>query len=293
MHYSIKAAAKATGITESRLRTWERRYGIPTPSRTDSGRRQFDQNDLNIIRRMASLIDAGMAASEAAEAVLSEPDAHAPLLESSRTHPLVELLVQKAHAFDGGWILRIVRDSVYSNGWEATMERVVFPALRDLNRDWSEGAATMAHVRFTHELIRGEVLAEMSRLGILEDHASTVLMACAEDDPYDIAALSLALVLRQNDIHVVYLGCSVPTSDLIDAAQQLEPDVLCIIGTRRASPGGLARCARTLVAGKLPAQLFVGGSILTRRDAPEIPGIHLPQSLPGAAERLVKTLGRG
>lgn len=293
MLYSIKAAAKATGVTESRLRTWERRYGIPTPSRTDSGRRQFGEEDLNVIRRMAALIDAGMAASEAAAAVRSEPTASAQLLEASRTHPLVELLVQKATAFDVGWILRIVRDSVYSNGWETTMERVVFPALRALNRDWSEGRTTMAHVRFAHELVRGEVLAEVAKLEVPGDGAATVLLVCAEDDPYDIAALALALVLRQKGIRVIYLGCSVPTTDLIDAARQLEPEVLCMIGSRRASPGALARCARTLVADRLPSKLFVGGSVLTRRDAPEIPGIHLPQSLPGAVERLVATLAQG
>jgi methanogenic corrinoid protein MtbC1 len=202
-------------------------------------------------------------------------------------------MVQKAGSFDAGWILRIVRDSVYSNGWEATMEKVVFPALRTLNRDWSEGRTTMAHVRFTHELVRGEVLAEIARIQVPAESAPTVLLACAEDDPYDIAALALSLVLRQQGVRVVYLGCSVPTTDLIDAAQQIEPEILCIIGTRRASPGALARCARTLVADRLPAKLFVGGSVLTRRDAPEIPGIHLPQSLPGAVERLVATLQQG
>jgi DNA-binding transcriptional MerR regulator len=293
MIYSIKAAAMATGVTESRLRTWERRYGIPVPARGGSGRRQYAEGDLNVVRRIAALIDAGMPAGEAAAAVRSEPDATAPILENSRTHPLVGLFVQKARGFDAGWILRIVRDSVYSSGWDVTMERIAFPALRRLSRDWSEGRATMAHVRFAHELVRGEVLAELSRLGALQEAAPTVLLGCAEDDSYDIAALSLALGLRQNDVRVVYIGCSVPTADLIEAAQQLEPDVLCLVGTRRASPGALARCARTLVSGKLPSQLFVGGSVLTRRDAPEIPGIHLPQTLSGAVERLVTSVRRG
>ena len=53
MAYSIKAAAMATGISESCLRTWERRYGIPRPTRSSSGRRRFDESDLGVIRRMA------------------------------------------------------------------------------------------------------------------------------------------------------------------------------------------------------------------------------------------------
>ncbi|MCA9849313.1 MAG: MerR family transcriptional regulator, partial [Dehalococcoidia bacterium] len=34
MRYTVRAAARATGVTEGRLRTWERRYGIPKPGRS-------------------------------------------------------------------------------------------------------------------------------------------------------------------------------------------------------------------------------------------------------------------
>jgi len=34
----------------------------------------------------------------------------------------------------------------------------------------------------------------------------------------------------------------------------------------------------------------VGGSVLTRRDAPQIPGVHLPQSLVAAAERIEQSV---
>lgn len=296
MAYSIKAAAMATGISESRLRTWERRYGIPHPDRNSAGRRRFDEDDLNIIRRMAALIDAGMSASEAAEAVRMETDeerrfASASATAAERTHPLVELLVQKAMEFDHGWLLRIVRDSVYSSAWAPTMERVVFPALSQLSRDWAAARATAAHLRFAHEVVRGEVAAQLSKLGPAADDVPSVLLACAEDDEFDIAALCLALLLRQKDLRVIYFGGSVPCEDLIETARQLEPEAICIVGTRRSSPGALNRSARAVVASRLRTQLFVGGSILTRRDAPEIPGIHLPQSLAAATDRMVKSLG--
>ena len=291
MLYSIKAAAMATGVSESRLRTWERRYGIPTPERSSSGRRQFDDRDLAIIRRMAALIDSGMGASEAAEAVRTEADIEVPLpVTPERAHPLVQLFVGKALEFDHAWMVRIVRDSVYSSGWATTMERIVFPALRQLNQDWAAARASMAHVRFAHEMLRNEVSAELVKLGPADDSQPSVMLACAQDDEYDIAAMSLALLLRLVELRVFYFGRGVPADDLIDAARQLGPDALCVVGTRRASPGALNRTARAIVASKLPVQLFVGGSVLTRRDAPEIPGVHLPQSLLTAAERIAASL---
>lgn len=294
MGYSIKAAAMATGITESRLRTWERRYGVPRPNRNSSGRRRFDEDDLNVIRRMSTLIDAGMPASEAADAVRMETgvaERIASSADAERTHPLVDLLVQKALAFDHGWLLRIIRDSVYSSGWAPTMERVAFPALSQLSREWAAARATGAHLRFAHEVLRGEVAAELSKLGPAAEEDPMVLLACAEADEFDIAALSLALLLRQRDMGVVYVGGAVPCIDLIETARQLEPAAICIVGTRRSSPGALNRNARAVVSSKLRTQLFVGGSILTRRDAPEIPGIHLPQSLVAATDRIAKSVG--
>ncbi|MBM3140053.1 MAG: MerR family transcriptional regulator, partial [Chloroflexi bacterium] len=68
MRYTVKAAARATGVSESRLRTWERRYGIPKPARSETGRRLYDDGDLRVIRRMAALVGAGLPAAQAAEA---------------------------------------------------------------------------------------------------------------------------------------------------------------------------------------------------------------------------------
>ncbi len=294
MFYSIKAAAMATGVSASRLRTWERRYGIPLPGRSSSGRRRFEQHDLNIIRRMSVLIDSGMPASHAAKAVHAEGNGEAPVpVTPERAHPLVDLFVQKAGRFDQGWLVRIVRDSVYSTGWAPTMERIVFPALRRLNREWGEARSTMAHVQFAHELMRNELAAELAKLETPDQAASSVMLACAQDDQYDIATLALALLLRLGDLRVLYLGRSIPAPDLVEAARQIKPQAICLVGTRRASPGGMNRTARALVRSKLPVQLFVGGSVLTRRDAPEIPGIHLPQSLTAAAERIAASLAQG
>ncbi|HJO03635.1 MAG TPA: MerR family transcriptional regulator [Acidobacteriota bacterium] len=293
MNYSIKAAAMATGVNESRLRTWERRYGIPRPDRSAKGQRQFDDGDLMVIRRMSVLINSGVRASDAAEVVLAEGPAEGPEPSTpKRAHPLVDLLVQKALDLDAGWVARIVHDSIFSTGWAPTMERVVFPALSRLTRYWGEARTTLAHVRFTHELIRSEIAAEFVRLGQPEDSEHAVMLSCVEDDEYDVAAMSLALLLRLVDLPVMYLGRSVPCHDLIQAAKQVKPQAVCIIGTRRASPGVLNRCARALVASRVQSQLFVGGSVLTRRDAPEIPGMHLPQSLTAAAERIEQSLKR-
>ena len=58
MKYSVQAAAKAAGVTQGRIRTWERRFGVPAPARSETGRRLYTEQEIELIRRMARLIDA-------------------------------------------------------------------------------------------------------------------------------------------------------------------------------------------------------------------------------------------
>ena len=51
---SIGAVSQATGIPVETLRTWERRYGFPSPDRSDGGHRQYNASiveHLNLISR--------------------------------------------------------------------------------------------------------------------------------------------------------------------------------------------------------------------------------------------------
>ncbi len=76
--YTIKHAADLTGIPVATLRAWERRYGVVTPRRTESGYRLYDGQDLRALIAMRDLVEAGwspqQAAHEVERAVPAAPD---------------------------------------------------------------------------------------------------------------------------------------------------------------------------------------------------------------------------
>ena len=45
------AAAELLGVSPNTLRSWERRFGYPTPRRTAGGHRQYDLAELEALRR--------------------------------------------------------------------------------------------------------------------------------------------------------------------------------------------------------------------------------------------------
>ena len=46
LHPSQMAAARSLGVSEARLRNWERRYGVPCPARSESGRRLYSEAEM-------------------------------------------------------------------------------------------------------------------------------------------------------------------------------------------------------------------------------------------------------
>ena len=47
--YRIQSVAEMTGVSAATLRAWERRYGVPTPSRTASAYRLYGDEDVALV----------------------------------------------------------------------------------------------------------------------------------------------------------------------------------------------------------------------------------------------------
>jgi DNA-binding transcriptional MerR regulator len=57
--YAISVAAELVGMAAQNLRFYEYR-GLLTPDRTDGGTRRYSANDLDRLRRIGELLDAGL-----------------------------------------------------------------------------------------------------------------------------------------------------------------------------------------------------------------------------------------
>jgi DNA-binding transcriptional MerR regulator/methylmalonyl-CoA mutase cobalamin-binding subunit len=282
MNYTVKAAARATGVSESRLRTWERRYGIPRPARAPTGRRLYDEDDLTLIRRMASLVDAGMSAAQAAEAVLAgEP---APLEPPAAPHPLVATITDAAEAYDETAAMTAIRSAVRELDWPGALEQVIFPALKRVGLYWETAVIPPAGEHLVTELVRRELQAAINALPESSATAPRVMLACPEDEWHDVGLAALSLLLRKRGIRVTYLGANVPAPDLIDAYDATKPDAVCLSATSSIGLASMIRASRSLAAARR-VRLYVGGPA-TALDGAEAAGIQLSGSVDAAAQTL-------
>jgi DNA-binding transcriptional MerR regulator len=63
--YSIGAVADMLRSTAATLRSWEERYGIVKPERTEAGRRLYSRDDLARLRFVKDRVDEGYSAADA------------------------------------------------------------------------------------------------------------------------------------------------------------------------------------------------------------------------------------
>jgi len=290
MRYTVKAAALATGVSESRLRTWERRYGIPSPGRSVTGRRLYDEEDLAVIRRMAALVGAGIPASEAAAAARIE----GPLREVEPPgveHPLASSLVAASVAYDERTAEGVILEAVRSLGWGRALDEAVMPALRQMGLLWGDETIVSAGEHFATEIVRRQIAAAYVSTPGAAEGAAASLLACPEEERHEVGLLGLALLLKLDGLRVFYLGADVPVYDLLVAARDSKADAVCLSATLGSSIPTLRRTARTFVSSRLRAGLFVGGPALNNGVSVEdVPGVHLPQSLAAAAAVIKRSL---
>jgi DNA-binding transcriptional MerR regulator/methylmalonyl-CoA mutase cobalamin-binding subunit len=290
MNYSVKAAARATGVSESRLRTWERRYGIPKPGRSATSRRLYDENDLALIRKMVALVEAGLAASDAAEALLRGEEYAVAVPVPQQEHPTVAVLVASADAYDEEAFLAALSQAVAQSGWGLTLDEIVFPAMRKIGLRWESATLPPAKEHFASELVRRRLASALDALGPSLRERPQLVMACPEAERHDLGLLALALLLRMQGVNVVFLGADVPTIDMIEACQALEPDAVCLSASSGVGLASLVRASRSILA-RHPVHLFIGGPALSPSGTTAA-GVQLPEALTAAAMAIVRRLSR-
>ena len=65
-YYRIKAVSRMLGVRPELLRMWEKRYHLFTPQRAGNRYREFDDEDVQLLRYICQQIDQGRAIGELA-----------------------------------------------------------------------------------------------------------------------------------------------------------------------------------------------------------------------------------
>lgn len=267
---SIGALSKATGIAVETLRTWENRYGFPTPERKPSGHRVYPVSAVPRLRRIAQALSLG---HRAGQVVAASEDSLARLLETSTgalpgsapattTIPASEdvpALLRLVKTFDAERLVRVFLSDWARMGPVEFLESRIAPLVRAVGEGWERGELEIRHEHFISERV-GDLLRSL-RLP-LEERATgpLVVYATLPGEMHGLGLQMSALVLAAVGCRCLYLGTNVPVAQVAALARDLNARAVAV-SVSIASRGPASAAALRKLRESLPRKvaLLAGG----------------------------------
>ncbi len=228
--YRIQVVAELTGVPAATLRAWERRHGIPQPSRTEAAYRLYSARDLEMVRQLRDLCANGVSISQAARMVQSAADAEAAASgPTERDRPLdvygeaAARILDAVRAYNVERVDEETARAAYLGPAATVYERVFSPLLRTIGELWHEGALSVAQEHLATNAV-GAVTRGIARMVQPAGDLPMVLLACFEDEDHDLGMHGVSIRLASWGIRSVDLGARVPPKALADAVQRLNPN---------------------------------------------------------------------
>lgn len=220
--YTIKQAARLTGVPEGSLRAWERRYGIVAPRRTDSGYRIYDNEAVAAISRMRQLIDAGWSPAQAAQAIrdgsvpapnssagFATPAVASPADHQAHAADYMERFLAAAAAMDPEGIEENLDRGFSIGSFEHVVDSWLLPTLEALGEGWARGEIDVAGEHAASHAVHRRLAAAFEAAGS-RSRGAAVVVGLPPGSQHELGALAFATAIRRRGLDVLYLGANVP-----------------------------------------------------------------------------------
>jgi MerR family transcriptional regulator, light-induced transcriptional regulator len=234
MSYSIKDLEHLSGIKAHTLRIWEQRYNILKPNRTDSNIRLYDDEDLKLVLNISLLNDNGYKISKIANMSTSEMSAEVfSLIEKNYKFPdQIQALTIAMVDLEEERFEKVINTNVLHHGFEKTMVNIIFPFLIRVGYLWQTGAINPAQEHFITFLIRQKLIVAIDgQIGNKKEDGKKFMLYLPEGELHELSLLFASFIIRSRGHKCIYLGQSLPVSDVHEAYKIYKPDYLFLICT--------------------------------------------------------------
>ena len=301
--YRISQVAASTGVPVATLRAWERRYGVISPVRSDSGYRLYDAGCLATINAMRQMLTDGWSPQQAAQELLAavrvpaEPEpVRTTGQQAAEAAPerssFAEEFLAAARAMDVERLSSAL-DGLFSVvSFEVAVDTQLLPALQAMGKFWSVAELTVAAEHLASHAV-------MRRLGAAFEGAAhdargpRVLTGLPPECSHEVGILAFATAARRQGLSVLHLGADLPTGEWVDAAVAFGAQAAVISVPTEADVPAAERVVRALQMSHPNLRIFSGGGCQDALASPVVPlGHHIASGARTLAQRLHRS-GQG
>ena len=225
--YSIKELENLSGIKAHTIRIWEKRYSLIEPHRTNTNIRYYTDNELKKILNVAVLNRHGIKISSIAK--LTDLELREEIIRVSATSDsndtLIDSMVLSMIDLDEYKLEAMIDKSINKIGFKSTVTDVLYPFLDKVGILWQSGDVYPAQEHFVSFLIRQKIISATDHISnIFNPNGKKFLLLLPEGEWHEIALLFAQYLIKEANHEVIYLGQSVPYSDVlaIGASKRLD-----------------------------------------------------------------------
>ena len=208
------AAAELLGVSPNTLRSWERRFGYPTPRRTTGGHRQYELGELEALRRALLETHNISSAIQIARQRGEGPGSASRLLEAF-------------DRYDDSLADRFMEESLALRSIERSVEELLLPAVElAAQREGREAEYELACRWATGWLHSARRVAPPAT----RDDGVLLFDSCPMMGVEALEVQALELALRRAGFRVLLLSVGLAQERVARAMRALEPSALVLCG---------------------------------------------------------------
>jgi len=219
MHvFTIRDIENLTGIKAHTIRIWEQRYNLCCCKRKESNHRQFDNDDLKQILRIATLYRLGYKISQIAR--LNEEEILQIASKPESTHhneSVINQLIECAIEFDEQRFDLVLHKVILHMGLEKALLSVVYPTLERIGSLWLTNHIVPAQEHFISYLIQKKLIVAIDGVDYpVKVGKRRVLLFTPPEEHHEIPLLLMHYQMKKHGVNAVYIGKNV-SNEVLEA----------------------------------------------------------------------------
>jgi MerR family transcriptional regulator, light-induced transcriptional regulator len=275
MPMSIAAVERDTGLSKDTLRVWERRYGFPAPARDAFGERAYPLEQVDKLRAIKRLLDAGQRPRRIVAmelpTLLTMGETLSPTVGRKSISHSAELDVYMA--FIKSHDTRGLRLALAQTGERRGAAALVCDVIAPLNAMVGDAWVCGQLAVFEEHLYTQSVQVVLHNAitngpGVPVAARPRVMLTTFPQEPHGLGLLMAEVMLSLEGCVCVSLGTQTPVWDIVQAATAQNADVVALSVTGSQNTKDVLRSLKELRQ-QLPSsvEMWVGGSnpVITRK----------------------------
>jgi len=225
--FGINVISNASGVMPHTIRTWEKRYQIFTPERSQGGQRIYSEVDLDKAKLLVALIDQGHTISSLAKYSLQNLRSLLVVNKSEDSESdkkfisfEIKKLLKHLKKFDIDLAASVMQHLRLSIGVKEFIFKIVLPVIHEIEKLSFKGMYSVTQEHIISTIVRDQL--HQINLANEGPNSDRFALVTPEGNLHELPILIAEIICHANRIPTNYFGASHPAECLSEAVNAIK-----------------------------------------------------------------------